>query len=109
MIISSDKLVQVYGADPDRWAKRHGLEPFSCKCHDCDRTKVTTIPVAAPDGIRGLMAPPCPCGSPAKTYCIVAVSCANLLSLERVPKRTRRNRSLASVTTLHEKGGQDVA
>lgn len=50
-----------HGADPKRWAARHGIEPFTVACESCGRPKTTSIPMAAADGRRGLLAPRCAC------------------------------------------------
>lgn len=60
------------GGDPVRWARRHGIEPFTTPCDGCDSPKATTIPIARGTQ-RGLMAPRCGCGDPSDTYCLVGV------------------------------------
>ena len=67
---SSDDFMVVHGQDPDAWARRYGLEPESVECHECGAEKRTTIPFFHGE-YRGLMAPPCPCGSKSRTWCLV--------------------------------------
>jgi hypothetical protein len=69
-ISPSEPELLIYGADPVRWANRWGLVPFSTPCLACGRLKHTSIPFVRHQ-MRGLMAPPCECGDPARTYCIV--------------------------------------
>ena len=61
-----------YGGDPVRWARRHGIEPFSTACEACGSSKTTTIPIARGTQ-RGLLAPRCGCGDPSDTYCVVGL------------------------------------
>lgn len=70
MIADSDRFLVVHGADPAEWALRYDIEPFSKTCRHCGREISTTLPIAQ-GTFRGLMAPPCPCGSRSKTYCLV--------------------------------------
>ena len=58
----------ILNQDPDAWAKRYDIEPFSYRCYWCGRMKRCTIPFVR---LRGLAAPRCPCGSTEDTYCIV--------------------------------------
>ncbi len=67
-----DGFLVVHGADADRWARRHGVEPFTTPCEPCGSVKTTTIPIAR-GKLRGLMAPRCECGDPSDTYCVVGL------------------------------------
>ena len=60
------------GTDPARWARRHGIEPFTTPCDACGSPKTTTVPIAR-GAQRGLMAPLCECGDPSETYCLVGI------------------------------------
>lgn len=70
-----------HGVDPVRWAKRWDLEPFTGTCRGCGAEQTTTLPIAR-GKLRGLAAPPCPCGHNDKTvpkgwvrsppYCVTA-------------------------------------
>lgn len=93
MIVSSDDFLVIHGQDPEAWAKKHELEPITATCRHCGRERRTTIPFAAADGIRGLMAPPCPCGSQARTYCMVRdPRWGDLLDPRLAAKRKRRRK-----------------
>jgi hypothetical protein len=93
MICSSDDFLQVHGVDPTAWAKRWELEPFKTECGDCGAEKHTTIPFAAASGIRGLIAPPCPCGSASRTYCMVRdPKVGDLLDPKFAPSRRKGDR-----------------
>lgn len=62
-------LRMVAGVDPDRWARRHGLEPWSCPCERCGTVLTTTVPFAW-GCWRGLVAPLCACGHPRPPFCV---------------------------------------
>lgn len=59
----------VAGVDPDRWARRHGLEPWSCPCERCGTVLTTTVPFAW-GCWRGLVAPLCACGHTRPPFCV---------------------------------------
>jgi hypothetical protein len=83
----------VHGADPVRWAKRYGIEPFTAPCYGCDAPLTTSIPFAC-ENLRGLVAPACGCGTDARPpYGVVAVDGDSehlLRSMERIGRRKRR-------------------
>lgn len=65
------RYVRIHGVSTCTWAKRYNIDPFSVDCPGCGARKETTIPIA--DGpLRGLLAPPCPCGDTSRTYALVA-------------------------------------
>lgn len=69
--MNRESFVEVLGYDPDKWAERYGLTPFSRACLDCGVPLVTTIPIAH-GTLRGLAAPPCECGATdTPPYCFV--------------------------------------
>ena len=70
MDLDRTKFLLILGADPDKWADRYGLLPFSTPCIDCGQELRTTIPFAQ-GSLRGLIAPKCSCGSE-PPYCIVS-------------------------------------
>jgi hypothetical protein len=61
-----------HGVDPGRWARRHGIEPFTVPCDGCGQPKTTTLPIAR-GALRGLLAARCGCGDPSDTYCVVGM------------------------------------
>ncbi len=63
-------MLAVHGADPVRWAKRHGIEPFTAPCYVCERPLTTSVPFAY-GRLRGLKAPACECGDERGPYCVV--------------------------------------
>lgn len=64
------RYVVVHGIEPDVWAQRYDIEPFETSCPDCGALAKSSIPVAVGE-LRGLMVPPCPCGSRNRAYCLV--------------------------------------
>ncbi len=60
------KLV-VHGADPQRWAERHGFEPFESPCIECGALLKTTLPMTW-GALRGMRAPTCSCGNDNTPY-----------------------------------------
>lgn len=62
--------LRVLGQDPQAWALRYGLEPFSHPCDSCGATMTTSIPFAC-GSLRGLLAPACACGNRYPPYCLV--------------------------------------
>lgn len=52
----------VHGISAEAWSKRYGVEAFSYPCSECGRMCTTTLPFAQGQ-LRGLQAPPCPCGN----------------------------------------------
>lgn len=67
-----DSFLVLHGGDPERWARRHGIEPLTTPCEACGSPKTTTIPIARGE-LRGLLAPRCGCGDPSDTYCVVGL------------------------------------
>ena len=63
-------LVAVQGVDPVKWATLYDIEKFSAPCR-CGSIREATLPFAV-GGLRGLIAPKCPCGEPNPPYCVVA-------------------------------------
>lgn len=61
-MLNRSRFLRVYGADPVSWAERYGLEPFTRPCVDCGAEMTTSVAFASGPA-RGLIAPPCPCGS----------------------------------------------
>lgn len=68
--MNSARLLSVLGADPEKWAAKFGLEPFSAPCSECGSILTTTIPCARGQ-LRGLRAPTCECGNKRTPYCLV--------------------------------------
>lgn len=68
----------VLGADPERWAKRYGIEPFTHPCIVCGESCTTSIPFAA-RGFRGLIAPRCACGHRTTPYALVRADGGDLI------------------------------
>ena len=65
------RALRIFGIDEKKWAKRHGIEPYTGPCDECGETLSTTIPFVY-GGCRGLMSPPCPsCGKKQTPYCMV--------------------------------------
>ncbi len=84
--MNRERFVRILGmsdAEVDRWAKRHGLEPFTHPCYVCDRPCTTSIPfVVQRTGYRlhGLIAPVCECGHPTPPYEIVGPTLGHLFA-----------------------------
>lgn len=68
--MTRDHFLLVHGQDPDEWAQRYGIEPFTHPCSRCDAPLTTTIPFAC-GSLRGLLAPVCSCGNELTPYCVV--------------------------------------
>lgn len=51
----------VHGVTVKAWTARYGVQPFTHPCPECGRACTTSIPFAQ-GTLRGLQAPPCPCG-----------------------------------------------
>lgn len=68
----------VLGADPERWARRYGIAPFTHPCAGCGASCTTSIPFAAGDH-RGLIAPVCACGHPTPPYALVRADGGDIL------------------------------
>jgi hypothetical protein len=49
--------------DLEAWCEKWDLKPFDTPCPDCGATVHVDRPFAAADGIRGLGADACACGS----------------------------------------------
>lgn len=60
MIVNRERMLILHGVDPDEWARRWDIEPFSTRCHWCGIEQTTTIPFAC-GSLRGLVAPRCEC------------------------------------------------
>lgn len=70
-MLDRSKLLACHGVNPERWADRWGIEPFTAACQDCGATTITSVPFACGE-LRGLMAPPCEaCGNEVTPYCVV--------------------------------------
>ena len=69
-LFNREKFLIVYGYPPEKWAKRFDIEPFTHACRECKRPMTTTLPFFLGQ-LRGLMSPPCPCGSDHQPYCVV--------------------------------------
>lgn len=64
----------LHNGDPERWARRHAIEPFSHPCSDCGAELMTTIPfMVRYSEMRGLVAQKCVCGNEGTPYCIVGI------------------------------------
>ncbi len=59
------------GVNPEKWARRFGLEPFTCPCQGCGSPRTTSVPFATKT-LRGLVAPACKCGEKFNPYCAQA-------------------------------------
>jgi len=71
------------GTDPQRWAERYDLTPFTGPCSDCGAMLTTTLPFVNGD-LAGLAAPGCECGNENTPYCMIAKPGApDILSAER--------------------------
>lgn len=68
--MTRDHFLLVHGQDPDEWARRYGIEPFTHPCSRCDAPLTTTVPFAC-GSLRGLLAPACSCGNTQTPYCVV--------------------------------------
>jgi len=68
----------VLGADPERWAKRYGIAPFTAGCAGCEAPSTTSIPFAA-GAHRGLIAPVCTCKHPTPPYALVRADGGDIL------------------------------
>lgn len=68
----------ILNADPDRWAKRYGIAPFTQPCARCGAPSATSIPFAAGDN-RGLIAPVCACKHPTPPYALVRADGGDIL------------------------------
>lgn len=70
MVVDTDKVIRVHGIDPEQWAERYDILPFTGDCPgQCGRTVTTSIPFAFRES-RGLVAQQCECGA-RPPYCIV--------------------------------------
>jgi hypothetical protein len=68
--VDRTRFLHVHGVDPEKWAKRHGIEPFKGPCGGCGMILSTTVPFAYRH-MRGLLAPKCECGYEGTPYCVV--------------------------------------
>jgi hypothetical protein len=64
--------IRFYGQNPERFAKRWGIEPFSIPCDGCGIMLTTDIPFATLI-MRGLVAKYCKCGNLYPPYAVVCV------------------------------------
>ena len=79
--LSRRRFLRVISADPNDWAERYGIEPFTVPCSGCGATRVTSIPFFS-GTLRGLIAPGCECGCDSlPPYCVVRVGSAGDLFL----------------------------
>lgn len=69
-MLDRDRFLLVLGQDPEAWAARFGIEPFTHPCDGCGEPLSTTLPFASGE-LRGLIAPRCACGNDAPPYCVV--------------------------------------
>lgn len=60
----------VLGETAERWTVRFGVEPFTHPCSACGRPCTTSIPFVQ-GTLRGLQAPPCPCGNERTPFALV--------------------------------------
>lgn len=70
--------LRVLGADPERWAKRYGIAPFTHPCTGCGAPSTTSIPFASVDH-RGLIALVCACKHPTPPYALVRADGGDIL------------------------------
>lgn len=68
--MTRDHFLLVHGQDPDAWARRYDIEPFTHPCWRCGASLTTALPFAS-GSLRGLVAPACACGNTLTPYCIV--------------------------------------
>jgi hypothetical protein len=70
VMVARSRVLVIHGQDPEAWAERYGIEPFSYPCSDCGKDLTTTVPFALGE-LRGLFAPACSCGNEQTPYCVV--------------------------------------
>jgi hypothetical protein len=94
-VLDRSRFLVVHGVSAEAWAKRWGIEPVTTDCYVCKAPCSTTQPFAAPGGLRGLMAPPCPCGHPTGPYCVVHTSMGmeEFLMASMEPSKPRKKRA----------------
>ncbi len=78
-MIFANHFLTVHGVDCLTWAARYKIMPFTHPCSDCGRPRTTSVPFAC-GPLRGLMAPPCACGTKSHCYCVVRADGDDILS-----------------------------
>lgn len=68
--MDSSRFLYLHGVDPEAWAKRHEITPYTGPCGQCGRELTTSLPFVQ-GTLRGLRAPPCECGNEQTPYCVV--------------------------------------
>lgn len=70
MFVTTGRLYIVHGVSAEAWSRRWGVEIFTHPCSECDYPCRTTIPFVQGQ-LRGLQAPPCPCGNDKTPFGVV--------------------------------------
>jgi hypothetical protein len=98
-MIDRSAFLRVPGADPERWARRWGLEIVTAPCQECGAERRTDVPIAG-GTLRGLESSPCKaCGDASGVpYCVRPTSGGmweHLLreAAQRAPARPRKKRT----------------
>lgn len=86
------RMMEIHGVDAAAFAKRHGIEPFTGECYDCQRPRTTSVPFAY-GKLRGLKSPTCACGDERGPYCVIMDDLSDLATA--LPPDTASQRKAA--------------
>lgn len=98
MFLIKDAYVEVHGVDPEKWAKKHGIDLTNTvsECYRCKRPRKPTIPIVQ-GKTYGMISAPCECGHDSAAPYVMRIDNGDLspdLDALARAKRIRKRRKM---------------